>query len=237
MSAVVCRVPVDWFSVPSVCFYDWQTLITGIAAVVVGGLTVRYLKKQINQADRVAQEERSARLTVARAKLMVPSSLLAEHARICFDELRAFEPAVTQHTGPANPLNIPHLPPNVEGALDALLGGTQDRNAIFAVSAVYGEQQVLGARASDMHLNPSAHALSLDYYYMQPIIMHAIAISLLTYARYESDAVEPITWADMASSARALAPAGALRDRLLAFADDRSNRKIAIPFAIRRAGA
>jgi hypothetical protein len=227
----------DWFSIPSVCLYDWQTLMTGIAAVVVGGLTVRYLKKQIDQAARVAQEERNARLTVARAKLMVPSSHLAEHARTCFDELKAFEPAVTQHAGPANPVNIPHLPPNVEGALDALLGGTQDRNAIFAVSAVYGEQQVLGARASDMHLNPPAHAHSLDYYYMQPIIMHAVAMSLLTYARYENDAVEPITWANMASSTRGLAPAGALRDRLLGFVEDRSNRGIAIPFAIRQAGA
>jgi hypothetical protein len=237
VSIVVCKVPVDWFNVPSVCLYDWQTLITGIAAVVVGGLTVRYLKKQINQADGVAQEERNARLTVARAKLMVPSSRLAEHARTCFDELRAFEPTVTQHAGPANPINIPHLPPNVEGALDALLGGTQDRNAIFAVSAVYGEQQVLGARASDMHENPPAHALSFDYYYMQPIIMHAVAMSLLGYARYENDAVEPITWSDLAASTRSLAPAGALRDRLLAFVEDRSNRKIAIPFAIRQADA
>jgi hypothetical protein len=236
VSAVVCKVPVDWLTIPSVCFYDWQTLMTGVAAVIVGGLTVRYLRRQISQADRVANEERKARLNVARAKLIVPSSRLAEHARTCLDELATIEPAVIEHAAQAEAIVIPPLPRQVEESLDALLANTQERNAIFAVSAIYGEQQVLAARGSDMHLNPSAHSLSFDYYCMQPVIMHALAINLLTYARRESEHVDPLTWDDMKGSVRGLTPHGPRRERLLAFADDKAERGIAIPFAIRVEG-
>lgn len=87
MGGVTCKVPADWLHAPSVCWYDWQTLIAGLAAVLIGGITVFYLHKQIAQTDRLANEERAARLVVARAKLIVPSSELASHAKACLDAL------------------------------------------------------------------------------------------------------------------------------------------------------
>lgn len=217
----MCKVPLDWVMMPSVCLYDWQTLIAGFAAVLVAGITVHYLRMQIEQADRVTKEEGEARLNVARAKAIVPSSILAEHARHCMAQLELIEPAVFDRARVADPIGVLPLPLEVQTSLDALLANSRDRNTVFAASAVYGEQQVLAARASDMHVQPRSHVASFDYYCMQPVIMHALAISLLAYARRDVAFVEPITWTNMSASLNSLVSPGARRDRLLKFISDK----------------
>lgn len=231
-SLPLCRAPSDWLGDISQCWYEWQTLIGTLAAVAIGATTIWYVRRQIRQAEDTANSLRLAQLQVARAKLPIASSAIAAHAKRCIEALDTIEPAIMARARTATPIHMPAFPEIAEKTFDAFLAATHDENALFCVAAIYAEQQVLTARMEDMHIDPRAHALSIDYYYLQPVIMHALAMELLTYGRRESTSVSKIGWDDIASSARALVTLTGPRERILTIIRDKSERSITLPFTL-----
>jgi hypothetical protein len=60
-----CMVPANWWSDPSQCLYEWQSLLGGVLAVLAAGATIYFMRKQMQQAERHKQEE----LTSARDQM------------------------------------------------------------------------------------------------------------------------------------------------------------------------
>lgn len=232
LSPPLCRAPKDWILDSSQCLYEWQTLLGTFAAVAVGVTTVWYLRRQIRQAEETSSTLRKAKLQVARAKLPMASSATAAHAKRCIEALDIIEPSITAHARVAPPIAMAPFPDAAEETFDAFLAATDDENGLFSVAAIYAEQQVLAARMEDMHLNPSEHSLAIDYYYLQPIVMHALAMNLLAYGRREAAIVSKIGWDDIKSSARSLLRIAGPRERILKMIDDKAGRSIALPLAL-----
>lgn len=73
-----CRLPTNWFSDPSQCLFEWQTLISGGLALAAAGLTVIYLKKQIIQSDEFHRIELRREHNAARSVLPVALAAISE---------------------------------------------------------------------------------------------------------------------------------------------------------------
>ena len=62
---------------------EWETLVTGIVAVLVAVLTVMKLSEQIRQTERLAVDQRKRRARAARAMLPLALSEIADYATTC----------------------------------------------------------------------------------------------------------------------------------------------------------
>ncbi|RVU04266.1 hypothetical protein EOE18_12270 [Novosphingobium umbonatum] len=52
-----CMVAANWWSDPSQCWYEWQSLLGGVLAVLAAGLTILVTRCQMKQAERHKQDE------------------------------------------------------------------------------------------------------------------------------------------------------------------------------------
>jgi len=70
----------------------WQTLITGIAALLAAAVTIVVLNCQIRQTRELANDQRQRRERAARAVLPLAVSQLQDYARACIKELYELRP-------------------------------------------------------------------------------------------------------------------------------------------------
>jgi hypothetical protein len=71
---------------------QWETLVTGIGAVVAAFFTVRHLREQISQTQKLAEDQRQRRARAARATLPLALSQLAQYATSCIKGLYDLRP-------------------------------------------------------------------------------------------------------------------------------------------------
>lgn len=71
---------------------QWETLVTGIGAVVAAFFTVRRLREQISQTQKLADDQRQRRARAARATLPLALSQLAQYATSCIKGLYDLRP-------------------------------------------------------------------------------------------------------------------------------------------------
>lgn len=79
-----------WMQHVGYWLHHQQTLITGLLAVVVGGVTIYFLHRQISQQQKFADEQSSRRLRAVRAGLPFALSEIHEYSRSCIDILCHF---------------------------------------------------------------------------------------------------------------------------------------------------
>lgn len=82
---IYCRVPSHWLDDPSLCWFEWQTLITGFLALAIGAATIWMIRRQISQQDELNHRNRASRFAVAKAKSPIAAIEVAEHARAYLD--------------------------------------------------------------------------------------------------------------------------------------------------------
>lgn len=102
---------------------EWETLVTGIVAVLVAALTVRKLSEQIRQTERLAADQRKRRARAARAMLPLALSEIADYATACIQGLYALHSCFR----PNGALNQPQ----VEGSLAAWTSPRLPENVLF----------------------------------------------------------------------------------------------------------
>jgi len=76
----VARAIGDWL-------HDWQTLVSGVLAIVAGGLTAYYLHKQIGQTERHERERLEREHRAARAVMPLPLMSILDACQDCIAEL------------------------------------------------------------------------------------------------------------------------------------------------------
>lgn len=72
-----CRVPTQWLADPSLCLFEWQTLLSGLLALGAAFLGASFLYKQIGQTDRLHRDELRRQHAAARTALPIALSSIS----------------------------------------------------------------------------------------------------------------------------------------------------------------
>lgn len=205
--ALYCRLPLDWKIDPSLCLYEWQTLASGILAIVAAVIAAALLYTQINQTERHEQDRRKRRLEAARATLPLVLSQICGFAREMVMQLvAARRDRASRTTGPiGGPFNPPELSREIIVDLQAFIEASDNMKVNDLLCEVIRETQVLTSRArsltdtTDTNWNSSIPA-NLDEYIVQAARLHTITGNLFDFARGEVDGPpDEISWDSVSS--------------------------------------
>jgi hypothetical protein len=220
-----------WAAIFGNWLYDWQTLIGAGLALVAAYWAGRGLNHQIRQQERLHDESRRSRFAVARAKAPLAAVEIADHAQTYLAQTEALLPLVFTRSRDRFEFDGPEFPAEASRILDTLVENSDDTILIEQVSALYSEHQVMASRMKSAR--PVELSLCIDDYFLQPIMIDAIAMNLLAFGR---DGLEPkaLSWEDIEVRAKSLLRNATSRDRVLAYIADKKERKRPVPLALRR---
>lgn len=190
-------------------FYDYQSFIAGIIALVAALLAVfvswRQLeaaKAQLAETKRQADRDRTGKLRAARASLPAALSLICDYAEQVGRGLdRAWPVDATLYPDDVDPLAsyqislvLPPFPVEALQALERVVELTDSDPVAERIESMLREAQVLGARTREL---ASGNELSVDQlgnYILQAGSLYARAESLFEYGRRQSEApaIEPL---------------------------------------------
>ena len=205
--ALYCRIPSNWQMDPSLCWYEWQTLISGILAIAAAVIAAALLHSQINQTERHEQDRRNRRLESVRASLPLVLSQICGFAREMVVQLvaaRRDRPSNT--TGPVEgEYNPPELTREIINDLRAFIEASDNAQVNALLSEIIRELQVLTSRArslidaADTNWNSSIPT-NLDEYIVQAARLHTITGNLFEFARGEAEGPpDEISWDSVSS--------------------------------------
>lgn len=197
--SVHCRLPTDWFSDPSLCWFEWQTLVSGLLAVAAAGFTVRYLKKQISQSDKQERDRLRRQHDATRATLPLTLSGLIDAMRKMLSELEQAKVEFKQ-TSVVKNFDPPSPPTDAIQELQQIILSTDNPNVVQTISEIIRQMQTLWARV-DVFRSEKEQAiraglsLEINERIIQAAKIHALIESLFDYARCETeDGPTSIAW-------------------------------------------
>lgn len=174
--------------------YEYQTLITGLAAVYAAYFSVSAIYDQIRQAKEIEVDRKNAKLAAARAVLPLSLSTISDYAsicaRICHDMLLQCR---NEHYPRDLPIpDFPSVPDNAIGTIKELIEFVDEsERPVFARLA--GKIQVQSARLRGLRQDVSRHTIinqnSIEDYAVDACEVYARCASLFDYARFESDSL------------------------------------------------
>ena len=184
----------------------WQTMLTGLAAVIAAAVSVHFVRKQIRQADRAENHRRDRRLAAARSRLQLSLSTISHYGSDSIVFLRGVRNAVAGGqlipTLADNPRPI--LPDPAVLALEAVIEATESDDFAGFLADLISEMQVLNSRLSGLPEEAEALGIhSLDSYLMNAAKVCAFASGAFPYARREtSDPPTRVDWLDVIAALR-----------------------------------
>jgi hypothetical protein len=149
---------------------QWETLLTGGAAVLAALFTIRKINEQIRQTGQLAADQRNRKARAARAMLPLALSEITEYATACINGLLALQPLFLDESAldrsPAHSdlssWTLPRLPENVLPLLKECIEYSDDRPA-EAMRDMVRHFQVQNTRLiedlSRLRLNDGVHLL------------------------------------------------------------------------------
>lgn len=202
-----CRVPANWMSDSSLCLFEWQTLASGILAIVAALVGSVLLYRQINQADRLEKKRAERRFAAIRATLPLVLKEICDFARRMLDELvRAREVRPDVSVGPVSEdYDPPEIALHLVSSLQEIIEATDSPWVVDWICEIIREIQILSSRsrslqdATDMRYNSSVPS-NIDEYIVQAARLHVITSNLYPFARGETDQPpDPISWDSVSS--------------------------------------
>jgi hypothetical protein len=197
--SLYCRLPTDWFSDLSLCWFEWQTLVSGLLAVTAAGFTVRYLKKQIAQSDKQERDRLRRQHDATRATLPLTLSGLIDAMRKMLSELKQAKVEIKQ-TSVVKNFDPPSPPTEAIQELQQIILSTDNLNVVQTISEIIRQMQTLWTRV-DVFRNEKEQAsrsglsLEINERIIQAAKIHALIESLFDYARCETeDGPKSIAW-------------------------------------------
>jgi hypothetical protein len=176
---------------------QWETLVTGIGAVVAAFFTVRRLQEQITQTQKLADDQRQRLARAARATLPLALSQLAQYATSCIKGLYDLRPYFRTHS--ADDLaqraqkcavwELPLLSDNVFNSLKECVEVIDDEPA-QAIVALIGHIQIQRSRLegyiSRARLNDPTHLVAfsnIEHAMYDAAEIHARTSTLFPFSR------------------------------------------------------
>ncbi|GGJ25281.1 hypothetical protein [Neoroseomonas lacus] len=166
---------------------DWQTLVSGVAAVLAAGCSVYFLSKQIRQADWHERARQRRRFAAARAILPLTLSQACDYAEMAIRELAPLVPAARMAPVPVN-FSRPEPPPELVASLERMIEATDDPALIVVLSEIIIEMQVVAANIRQLVTVGRARttdAQNIQAYMARAATIYARAEHLFPYARGE----------------------------------------------------
>jgi hypothetical protein len=188
------------------CFEFWlnryQTLLAGIAALLAASASVFYLRKQIGQTEQHRQDQVLRDRAAARTVLPLALSTICEYAS------RSIQSLNERYAG--RPAELPPIP---MAALDQLVATvrTLEIHHVEPFAKIAQEIQVHNARVSDRQEDRRLDEGSFQEHLLDAAEIYARASSLFEFARWETDDLPSVLFADQIESA--LWVTGAERDK------------------------
>lgn len=198
---------VSWFlpEQPQNLLYHYQTLITGVLAVVAAFFAVRETRRQIEQQNDQEEDRRRRKSLAARAALPGALSDLCGYAQACairLVEIRDYrskadllyskekDPPVV--TVPESMLIFPHVPPDVIPILRDCVESADDPLAA-EILALTAKLQIQSTRVQDVKsIAMKFHddscellVINIDYYILDAVEIFARAGNFFAFARGE----------------------------------------------------
>jgi hypothetical protein len=226
----ICRTPSNWCHDFSGCLYDWQTLIGALLALGVGAFTITKVRQQIEQQDRLHDAGRLSRFSVAKAKAPLAAVEILDHVRIyrkAFEEVlaltlsrRRLEDQKFEFVGPA-------FPKEASDILDSLIENSRDESLIYQISTLYSEWQVMRSRANGIYYAVE-HAIAIDAYIVQTLIINAISIKILEFGR-DGKPISQITLHNVRNEISNNIINRTTQDRIFNYIDNKIEQKAPLP--------
>jgi hypothetical protein len=176
---------------------QWETLVTGVGAVVAAYFTVRSLRQQIHQTRELADDQRRRRARAARATLPLALSQLTQYATSCIKELCDLRPCF-QADGSVDRVQgeqrfaawkLPHLPENILSSLQECIEFVDDE-AAQAIVELIRHLQLQTSRLTDyisrFQLNDGVQLLiraNIDQAMWDAAEVHARTSTLFPFSR------------------------------------------------------
>ncbi|MBO9713099.1 hypothetical protein [Sphingomonas sp.] len=181
---------------------QWQTLISGLLAIIAAIVGAILLRKQIVQADAHEHSRLRRRLTAIRATLPLTLSGLGQFVRDIICQLaQARRALVPGHIGALRTgFNPPQLPNHLVDALREILEATDDKSIVELISEICCEIQVLNSRIMSLTDQVQMSNLSnvgetVDQYIIQAARVHALIEALFDFARRnEEKGPDCVSW-------------------------------------------
>lgn len=86
-TTLYCRLPINWWTDPSLCWFEWQSLISGALAVGAALVSIHFLKLQIAQTSELHKEELLRRHNAIRSVVPVALSAISEYCGAVVDQI------------------------------------------------------------------------------------------------------------------------------------------------------
>jgi len=175
---------------------QWETLLTGVSALMAACFTVVHLKRQIRQTEDLTEKARQQRVKAARAMLPLALSELSEYATSCIKRLYALwhyfqsDGSLDRCRADLPTLTLPPVPDDVLLLLKECVAVMDDDPAAAAVELV-SHLQIQRTRFADYisrvgKPNDGIHAIKrahIDHGIWDASEVYARASSLFPFAR------------------------------------------------------
>jgi hypothetical protein len=194
-----CAVPADWSLNFSQCLFEWQALEGGILALFAAGLSILFLKRQIEQSDRHEHDRLKRQHNATRATLPLTLSGLGNTLREMILALHAAAHSITKPGLPDN-FHPPATPTEHISELQAVVASTDDASVTEPIAQIIREVQTLWSRIEMLRDRSQTRrqaglASNIDEWIVQAAKIHALVESLFDFARQEAKSgPEAVGW-------------------------------------------
>lgn len=189
-------------------FCKWQTLISGILALVAAVWTVCVLKRQINLSERHERTRRETSEAAARAVLPLTLSAIINYARQSSNTLYALYKnregeVITERM---QTIELPPIPESAIGSLQSMIEASTNQAVVKVIAKIIGKIQIQNSRIrsvvhEEQAVRPNHVSLvtarNIEDYIIDSAIIFAFAESLFDYARLQSETPEEVKWSNV----------------------------------------
>jgi hypothetical protein len=195
--------------------FQWQTLFAGLLALVAAIVSVKYLRKQINQTEQLEAKRRARKLAAIRASGPLALAAIADYAEGCVKVLTDVyrqcgeDPGVTGASGIKIPA-LPSLPKDTVTLFSEFIEYSESPDADL-IEELMRDMQVMQTRMSKLSLDIQNPNMTTTKTYIEGNLIrvgaiHARGAAAFKFFRRMSEALPTadITWAQIKSALRSL---------------------------------
>lgn len=197
-----------------ILLYKWQTLITGLLALLAAIPTVFLLHRQINLSERHERTRRQTQEAAARAVLPLTLSAIIDYAQQSSVILHSL---YQNREGQVIPKEVrvfdaPLVPESAIGSLQSMIEASTNKSVVIVITKLINKIQIHNSRLYSIIYKKQAvlpitklvAVINIEGLVIDTAMIHTLAGSLFSYARSESETPEEVSWDDVSSSLRLL---------------------------------
>jgi hypothetical protein len=190
--------PADWLTDPSVCWYEWQGLVSGILAVAAAAASIWFLNRQISQTSDLHRGELGRRHNAIRSVLPIALASVSDFCTAIVDQIAtaiedrqndfdaAFDAAASgRHNQKSfDPVAIPV---EVISTMQQFVESLTREADVKHMAELLSSLQILQARFNDFDLEQAAVVSGLYNLLLDAAKVKLLNDSIYNYGRFVDD--------------------------------------------------